>query len=137
MSVRRGLEKGKAHGHYALGLFFFFFFVSFGLGTCEAKGNRIFKRNRGGRNKIKGFEVPASPCDTASPCERQILVSSRVLSGWRPALCWATEKRQDQILQLQAVESNSRTATKQIWGARGWSSTPDTAELVLYVGFKG
>lgn len=94
----------------------FFFSISFVLGTSEARENESFKRNRGGRNKVKSFAVPAT-CDVASPRESHILVASRVLSGWRPALCCATEKRQDQILELQVVKSAVEQLAVQIWGA--------------------
>ena len=116
LSVCRGLKKGKTRGHCGLG-FFCLFLISFGLGTCEAKENGSFKRNRGGGNKLKSFAIPAT-CDVASPCRWHILVASRVLSGWRPALCCATEKRQDQILELQVVESNSRTAGNANMGCK-------------------
>lgn len=74
-------------------------------------------RNRGSRIELKSSAVQAT-CDVASPCRRHILVASRVLSGWRPALCCATEKRQIQILELQVVESNSRTAVNANMGCK-------------------
>lgn len=52
-------------------------------------------------------------------------------------MCCGTEKRQDQILELQVVESNSRTAGNANTGCEEVVKRPDAAELVLYVGFKG